>query len=82
VKPPSSLWHALLFYTAGETTRRALAERGVSDYRPVILAMYARGFGGFKAALEKHWQAYLDDKESRADAIRQIVLETAPAKKS
>lgn len=81
VKPEANLWHAILFYTAGELTRRALAKRGVSDYRPYILGMYGRGFGGFRQSLETHWQAYLDGEASREAAIRQILIETAPPKK-
>jgi hypothetical protein len=81
VRPMSNLWHAILFYTSGELTRRALARRGVSEYRPIILDMYERGFGGFRQALETHWQAYLDGKVSREAALRQILVETAPAKK-
>jgi hypothetical protein len=30
--------------------------------------------------LETHWQAYLDGKVSREAAIRQILIETTPAK--
>ncbi|HWW74652.1 MAG TPA: hypothetical protein VNZ44_04600, partial [Pyrinomonadaceae bacterium] len=78
MKPYANLWHAILFYTSGELTRRALARRGVSNYRPVILGMYERGFGGFRQSLETHWQAYLDGKVSREAAIRQILVETAP----
>jgi hypothetical protein len=81
LKPYANLWHAILFYTSGELTRRALARRGVSNYRPVILDMYERGFGGFRQSLETHWQAYLDGKVSREAAIRQILVETAPPKK-
>ncbi len=81
VRPYSNLWHAVLFYTSGELTRRSLARRGVRDYRPVILDMYKRGFAGFRQALETHWQAYLDGKVSREAAIRQILIETAPPKK-
>jgi hypothetical protein len=81
VRPPGNLWHAILFYTSGELTRRALAARGVSDYRPVILGMYERGYRGFRQALETHWQAYLDGKLSREAAIRQIVVETSPPAK-
>jgi hypothetical protein len=81
VKPRYNLWHAILFYTSGELTRRALAKRGVSNYQPVILGMYERGFGGFRQPLETHWQAYLDGKVSREEAIRQILIETTPAKK-
>jgi hypothetical protein len=82
VKPRYNLWHAILFYTAGELTRRALAKRGVGDYQRIIDAgMYERGFQGFKQPLETHWQAYLDGKVSRDEAIRQILTETASPKK-
>jgi hypothetical protein len=81
LRPSPNLWHAVLFYTSGELTRRALARRGVSDYRPFILDMYGRGFRGFRAPLETHWQAYLDGKITRESALRQILIETTPAKK-
>jgi hypothetical protein len=81
IRPDSYLWHAILFYTSGELTRRALASRGVPDYRPVILGMYERGFRDFRQALETHWQAYLDGKLTRDAAIRKILIETAPPKK-
>jgi hypothetical protein len=63
VKPRYNLWHAILFYTSGELTRRALARRGVTSDQPFILGMYDRGFRGFREALETHWQAYLDGKD-------------------
>ena len=77
----SNLWHALLFYTSGELARRSLERRGVRGYRPYIHGMYERAFRGYKQPLETHWQAYLDGKISREAAIRQVLLETAPAKK-
>jgi hypothetical protein len=81
IRPYASLWHAILFYTSGELTRRALADRGVGDYHPAILGMYERGFGDYRKALETHWQAYLDGKVGRYEAIKQILIETAPPKK-
>jgi hypothetical protein len=81
MRPDANLGHAILFYTSGELTRRALAKRGVSEYRPFILDMYDRGFRGFRKPLETHWQAYLDGKITREAAIRQILIETAPSKK-
>jgi hypothetical protein len=81
IRPYANLWHAILFYTSGELTRRALARRGVHDYQPIITLMYDRGFKGFRQALETHWQAYLDGKVSREAAIRQIFIETAPPPK-
>ncbi|HEX7317883.1 MAG TPA: hypothetical protein VF297_28525 [Pyrinomonadaceae bacterium] len=81
LRPMANLWHAILFYTSGELTRRALARRGVGEYRPIILDMYERGFRAYKQSLETHWQAYLDGKVSREAALRRILVETAPAKK-
>lgn len=81
IRPMANLWHAILFYTSGELTRRSLAKRGVSDYQPVVLEMYDRGFRGFRKSLETHWQAYLDGKGTREAAIRQILIETAPPTK-
>ena len=42
--------------------------------------MYKIGFREFQQPLETHWQAYLDGKVSREEAIRQILIETTPAK--
>ena len=82
LRPMASLWHAILFDTSGELTRRALARRGVGEYRPIILDMYERGYRGYRQSLETHWQAYLDGKVTREAALRQILVETAaPAKK-
>ncbi len=79
---PYNLWHAVLFYTSSELTRRALARRGVTNYKPVILGMYDRGFRNFRQSLEIRWQAYLDGKISRQEALRRIVTETGQARKS
>ncbi|HEV7920090.1 MAG TPA: hypothetical protein VGR02_04780 [Thermoanaerobaculia bacterium] len=78
VKAPYNLWHAILFYTSGELTRRALARRGVADYKPFISSMYEGPFRGMKQPLETHWQAYLDGKETREGAIRAIVSALQP----
>jgi len=75
------LWHAILFYTAGETTRRTLDGRGVHDYKPIITLMYDGPFRGFKQPLELHWQAYLDGKVSREEAIRKLVIDCVPPPK-
>jgi hypothetical protein len=78
VKPPYNLWHALLFYTSGELTRRALAARGVPSYTPVIqIGMFDRQFKGFREAFDTHWRAWLDGKTTREEAMRQIVLATS-----
>ena len=78
LKPPHNLWHALLFYTAGDLTRRALAPRGV-DYKPLIYwgGFFERQFVGFKEPLETYWRAYLDGTIARDEAMKQILLATA-----
>lgn len=43
--------------------------------------MYERGFQGFKQPLKTHWQAYLDGKVSRDEAIRQILIDTNATKR-
>lgn len=78
VRARNNLWHAILFFTSGELTRHALAQRGVTDYVTTIdRGMYERGYGGFKEPLETWWRAYLAGKISRAEAIEKIVAATA-----
>lgn len=68
------LWHAILFYTSGELTRRALRERAV-DYTPYAFKqnMYERAFFGLKGPLETFWQSYLDGAMTRTAAIQAVV---------
>ena len=67
------LSHAMIFYTAGEATRRAVeghvpyAEGGV----------WARGMEPLRQALAAAWQPWLDGKVSREAAIRDLVLKAA-----
>ena len=78
--PARSLWHALLFYTSGELTRRALAARGVTDYRMAIEGRLFDGpFKGMKEPFESHWRAWLDGTLARDEAIRRIVVATSPS---
>jgi len=83
VKPPADLWHAILFYTSGELTRRALAARGVPDYKPVayIVGVYTRrDFPKYLPLLETTWQQYLDGKTTRDAAIDEMITKlTGPA---
>lgn len=73
-RPPRQLWHAVLFYTSGELTRRALEARAV-PYRPYAHdeGLYDRAFRGTLPAIESHWQAWLDGELSREEAIRRMV---------
>lgn len=75
VKTPPSLWHAVLFYTSGELTRRALARRGVT-YEPLVTAMWAGPYRQEADAVKTHWLAFLDGKISRDEALELIVRQT------
>lgn len=77
--PPRELWHAILYYTSGELTRRALAERGIDDYTPYMYKqqMFDRAFFGLRDPLETYWLTYLDGKMQRDAAITAIVQATA-----
>jgi hypothetical protein len=74
---PRQLWHAVLFYTSGELTRRALKQRGV-DYVPYATkqGMWDRAFTGLRPALDSFWQSYIDGKMTRDAAIDNIVQMT------
>ena len=67
VPVPRDLWHALLFYTAGELTARALGEAGT--YRADLEQI----FPAFLSALDAHWRPYLDGRLARNDALRELV---------
>ncbi len=75
---PRHLWHAILFYTSGELTKRALRERGVNDYVPYAYkkGMYDRPFFGLRQPLETFWQSYLDGRMAREAAVEAIVDST------
>ena len=72
--PDEYLAHGILFYTPGELTRRALARRGVA-YTPYAytLGIYRRSYQPYIKRLETHWQAYLEGKLARDEAVRRII---------
>jgi hypothetical protein len=78
VLAPRQLWHAILFYTSGELTRRALRVRGISDYVPFVYrqSMFDRDFSGLREPLENYWRSYLDGHMDRAAAITALVSAT------
>jgi len=67
------LWHAILFATSSELTRRVLRNRGVADYKPTVYGMYERAWPQYREPIEKYWIAYLDDRMTFDAAIGQIV---------
>jgi len=62
-KRASDLWHVVLFYIAGEVTRRELAAHGI-DYKPYLYAtgLFDRAWPRFRGPIETHVQAFIDGK--------------------
>ena len=69
------LSHALIFYTAGEATRRAIPEHVPYAKKNGV---WARGREPLRQAVEAAWQPWLDGKTSRDAAIRDLVTKAAP----
>jgi pimeloyl-ACP methyl ester carboxylesterase len=72
---PENLWHAILFYTAGDATRSALAAGGNPNYVPYAVrnGVYDRGWQDYRRAIERAWQPYLDGKTDFASALRAVI---------
>lgn len=73
---PQNLDHAVLFYTSGEMTRRALLKRGVV-YTTVASEVAQRAWPTYTGPIEKYWQSYLDGKTTQDEALQQILLALA-----
>jgi hypothetical protein len=75
-KDCGNLGHAVLFYTAGFETRRALPPAQQADFVPYAYknGLYDRGeFPKYRRILEKSWQPYLDGKTDFQTALREMV---------
>ncbi|HJQ36960.1 MAG TPA: hypothetical protein VKB93_07465 [Thermoanaerobaculia bacterium] len=70
---PRQLWHAVLFYNAGELTRRALAENGIA-YDEYGAAMYPDMCGaGCREKVASAWDRHLSGELSLDEALEQLV---------
>jgi len=71
---PPQLWHAVLFYTAGEMTTRELEARGI-EYSPYANAAFYDNMcgAGCMAKIREHWTPHLDGKRSIPDALSGLV---------
>jgi len=75
-KIPPQLWHAVLFYNAGELTRRAFAEDGYDDY--VEYAAKGKLYddlcgSGCRARVAAAWNRHLDGGASLEEALDALV---------
>lgn len=77
IEPPRDLWHAILFATSSELTRRALESRGVADFVPSVHDLYRRVWPLYEKPVQTFWIGYLDGELTMDEAIGRIV-EAAP----
>jgi hypothetical protein len=73
VEVPRDLWHAILFATSSELTRRALAVRGVPDYIPSSIDLFTRAWPRYREPVEKYWIPYVNGQGTLEDAIDHVV---------
>ena len=74
VKIPPQLWHAVLFFTAGELTRRELKANGIDYTEYAGQQLYTNLCGaGCRDKIAQHWTPVLDGKGSIADALSGLV---------
>ncbi len=73
---PPQLWHAVLFYNAGELTRRIYAEDGIADYVEYAekQAVYPRLCGaGCRARVAAAWDPHLAGRATLTEALDALV---------
>ena len=74
VEVPPQLWHAVLFYTAGELTRRELEAHGIVYTAYADERLYTNLCGvGCRGKIAEHWGPRLDGKRSVADSLSALV---------
>jgi hypothetical protein len=66
---PRDLWHAILFTTSGELTRRLLAERGATQYVPMSENVFTK----YREPIQKHWLPYLNGQGTLEDAVAKVL---------
>lgn len=73
-----NLWHAVLFYTSGELTRRALESRAVTGYVPYadLQNLWTGPFRGLREPVARVWQEYLDGRRTYESAIQALAEST------
>jgi hypothetical protein len=72
----SDLWHAVAFYTVGETVQEVLKRRANLDYETYAdrNGVYTRGdWPLFHAAIISAWRPYMNGSTTRQEAIKAMV---------
>lgn len=75
VTVPPALWHAVLFYTAGELTVRELSKHGVAYTPYANEGLYINLCGaGCRDRIVEHWTPRLDGRRSVSEALAALVV--------
>ncbi|MGA7615077.1 MAG: hypothetical protein WBX15_07840 [Thermoanaerobaculia bacterium] len=77
IRPPHDLWHAIIFATSSELTRRLFVERGNAGFVPSSVDLFTRAWPMYRDAVEKVWLPYLDGRGTLEEAIDRIVTSIA-----
>ena len=70
-RPPRQLWHAIIFYTAGELTRRAIPQH--VPYAVANGIWNREPWSAFRKALDEHWRPYLDGQITFDEALHRLL---------
>jgi len=70
---PPDLWHAILFATSSELTRRAYVKLGVPAFKPSSYDLLTRVWPQYRQPIETHWYPYLSGTGTLVDAIEKVV---------
>ena len=74
VSVPPQLWHAVLFYTAGELTTRELKAHGITYTQYAGQGLYTNLCGaGCREKIVDYWTPHLDGKRSLAECLSALV---------
>lgn len=73
ITPPRDLWHAILFATSSELTKRALAARGAAHYVPFAEDLLTRAWPQYRAPIEQHWYPYVRGEGTLEEAVEKVV---------
>jgi hypothetical protein len=74
-RAPPDLWHALLFFNAGQITRDTLAAAGIREYELLMVKGKIFARPGWHEAISRHWPSFLNGEISRDEAILRVLRE-------
>lgn len=75
VEMPRDLWHAVLFYTTGQTVRRVLKDAGEGEYTPYVYShnLWRGPWAPLRGPVEQTWPAYLAGESTLVEVAGELV---------